>query len=573
MLSEMEAQRNMQFTISTTTGEAQPNLPFPSLVDGPKLLVQWHAWWPQFLNNIADLFRATPQIVNGPPPGEFWPDVFVDRSLPLQRLGYSAFFHAAFIFFMLATGKFWFRSDAATAQDPYQNTTLTYYKVDEFLPEVKPQVKLKPAPVAQRKVPQKADPVLAKQEIISISARADNRQQTIINPPFPKLIARNILLPNLVAASVAPAPPIAALTAPKITMPNLQLTAVQPPVELPLTHSKLPDLSATAVVQPAPNANDVKPRTVAIASLQPAIADPKLAVPESSVIETIRREVSQMEPPPPPAPSTAGLTMKPSGQLMALSLHPEPPAPEIKIPNGSRAGEFAASPQGKSGASGQPEVKGETDPDSALGGGHNVDVLPQISIAGAPLNPKLGAVVAGPVALPPKTADVPSKPTKQLAMNAPSADIGRKTFPHYGVPAERKPEDKVFAGKRIYSMQLNMPNLTSSGGSWIIRFAELKENGQAGDLSTPVVTNKVDPAYPQDLMRDRVEGTVVLYAIIRADGSVDDVRVLQGLHDILDENARIALGRWHFRPAMKNGEPIDLEAVVQIPFRARRSAF
>jgi Gram-negative bacterial TonB protein C-terminal len=41
----------------------------------------------------------------------------------------------------------------------------------------------------------------------------------------------------------------------------------------------------------------------------------------------------------------------------------------------------------------------------------------------------------------------------------------------------------------------------------------------------------------------------------------------------LDENAKVALTRWHFRPAMKNGMPVDLEAVVQIPFKSRRVGF
>jgi protein TonB len=92
-------------------------------------------------------------------------------------------------------------------------------------------------------------------------------------------------------------------------------------------------------------------------------------------------------------------------------------------------------------------------------------------------------------------------------------------------------------------------------------------------LSTPVATNKVDPAYPAQLIRDQVEGNVVLYAVIHSDGTVGEVRVLEGFHQQLDENARLALLRWHFRPAMKNGVPVDLEAVVQIPFRARKLGF
>jgi len=70
-----------------------------------------------------------------------------------------------------------------------------------------------------------------------------------------------------------------------------------------------------------------------------------------------------------------------------------------------------------------------------------------------------------------------------------------------------------------------------------------------------------------------VEGTVLLYAVIHKDGSVGEVRVLRGLQGRLDENATVALRRWKFRPGTKNGEAIDLEAVVQIPFRAARLGF
>jgi outer membrane biosynthesis protein TonB len=41
----------------------------------------------------------------------------------------------------------------------------------------------------------------------------------------------------------------------------------------------------------------------------------------------------------------------------------------------------------------------------------------------------------------------------------------------------------------------------------------------------------------------------------------------------LDANAMEALAQWKFQPAEKRGEPIDLEAVVHIPFRSRAPAF
>jgi len=63
-----------------------------------------------------------------------------------------------------------------------------------------------------------------------------------------------------------------------------------------------------------------------------------------------------------------------------------------------------------------------------------------------------------------------------------------------------------------------------------------------------------------------VQGEVVLYGIIRKDGSVDSIQVLRGLDPQLDQNAIQALSEWKFRPATRAGHPVDVEAVVHIPF-------
>ena len=72
------------------------------------------------------------------------------------------------------------------------------------------------------------------------------------------------------------------------------------------------------------------------------------------------------------------------------------------------------------------------------------------------------------------------------------------------------------------------------------------------------------------LMRENVSGTVILYAIIHADGTVGNVRVLRGVDDRLDQFASQAVAQWQFQPATKNGTPVDVEATFQIPFRPQR---
>ena len=117
----------------------------------------------------------------------------------------------------------------------------------------------------------------------------------------------------------------------------------------------------------------------------------------------------------------------------------------------------------------------------------------------------------------------------------------------------------------------------------MLRFAELDESdngndrkgddGHSGDLSTPVPTLKVDPRYPPALVSAKVEGEVVLYAIIRKDGTVDSIQLIHSVDPQLDRNAMEALARWKFRPAERNGQPVDVEAIVHIPFRAVASVF
>jgi TonB family protein len=142
------------------------------------------------------------------------------------------------------------------------------------------------------------------------------------------------------------------------------------------------------------------------------------------------------------------------------------------------------------------------------------------------------------------------------------------------------PAEKVLGSKRVYTLHVNMPNLTSASGSWVLNFAELDEMDAGphlgvvpSDLAGPVPLRKVDPKYPPELRTAHVEGEVILYAIIRKDGTVDSIQLVHSVDSNLDANAMEALAQWKFQPAEKHGEPIDLEAVVHIPFRSRPPAF
>jgi len=124
-------------------------------------------------------------------------------------------------------------------------------------------------------------------------------------------------------------------------------------------------------------------------------------------------------------------------------------------------------------------------------------------------------------------------------------------------------------------MHIDLPNLTSVTGSWILNFAELDGNLAIsyklnGKLAAPIAVRKVDPKYPPELIKEHIDGEVILYAIIRKDGSVDSIQLVRGIDPRLDRYAMEALAQWQFRPATREGVPTDIEAVIHIPFRFRR---
>ena len=90
-----------------------------------------------------------------------------------------------------------------------------------------------------------------------------------------------------------------------------------------------------------------------------------------------------------------------------------------------------------------------------------------------------------------------------------------------------------------------------------------------GGVSPPTILFKVDPQYSEEARKARYQGTVVLEAIVRRDGTVDILRVVRSLGFGLDENAIQALKKWKFRPGMRNGAPVDVALNIEVNFNLR----
>jgi periplasmic protein TonB len=79
----------------------------------------------------------------------------------------------------------------------------------------------------------------------------------------------------------------------------------------------------------------------------------------------------------------------------------------------------------------------------------------------------------------------------------------------------------------------------------------------------------VAPTYPPEAGRARIEGTVVLLAVIAKNGTVQDVRVESGL-PVLAEAAIDAVKQWRYKPYLLNGEPIEVVSQITINFNLSR---
>ena len=571
--------------------KAVSNEAFPASDARLRFVLEPEPWLRIFTRNIGDLFRHTPPPVwISSAPGEYWPDALVHRPVAWKAARQSFLGHALVMVAIYALNLAWLNQPQVLPQVP-PNQTVVHYEVSEYLPAVNTR-KAKPEP-PRRTRPQKADPEFAPQEIVVTNENHISTRQAIVQPSSLTL-KQDVPLPNLIASTGIPGAPMAmnhpmqvlpvnvpqiAEPAPAVAQsrlrPLLFPPAAQPEVAAPAptsaSHRTMPSfpLESAIVVPPAPDATARRPDALqlpaqapsqvaapapeaasshALQSIPLAMTAPQVAAPAPAAasrnLGNLGLPAQQTAALPPASPVASGNAAreKALGQMLVLNAQPVAPSGPLIVPEGNRPGEFAASPSGHSGATARPEIAQRNSGNS----GSPEDIY-----------------VAAP----------PTKVTGNTVVASAAPPAPRPLNPDRTEPARDSVDTRIFGTRRHYSMRLSMPNLTSSTGSWSIRFAELNATHGGADLSAPEAITKVDPAYPQDLMHDRVEGTVILYAVIHSDGSVGEVRVLEGFDDRLNENARKALEQWHFRPGTKDGTPVDIEAVVRVPFKVPRSSF
>ena len=86
-------------------------------------------------------------------------------------------------------------------------------------------------------------------------------------------------------------------------------------------------------------------------------------------------------------------------------------------------------------------------------------------------------------------------------------------------------------------------------------------------VTPPKILFKVEPSYSEEARLAKYQGTVVVATDIGTDGKAQRMRVVRGLGLGLDDQALKAISQWKFQPGLKEGQPVAVQATIEVNFR------
>lgn len=552
--------------------ELSPHSRLPRLDLG----VDWESPWREFRTSVRDFFTGPRAPKGGKVAGNHAFRVeWVRGKISGWAFTASSLWHVAVVILLILP--IWGFLPATQHNLAPVRIELTYLPTQDLPPISLPGPPSKPSPAGDPTKPLPplgADAYHPRQTILSMPVNVTHPHQTLIQPNAPATAPKiDAPMPNMVQWT-SPAPP----------KPQIQFSAstAAPRVRQRAAH----DVAAPDIAN-----NEKNPGPINVAATPLVNGQPRMPLsPMAAAATPANTRPSKQDAGAAPEVGAAGPADSDLHRVIALSAAPAPPAAEVSVPQGNAAARIAISPDGKQpgvpggsehgvagngGTGGHPDSAGGTNGaggathGSGGGGSGNANSLAAaISITGGSNN---GSGSGG-------IGSASSRPGGKLNLKlAPSAEPTRSSHRAPIDVTHLDPSvapEKILSGKEIYPVRVNMPNLTSITGSWVLNCAQLDEGNSSGYrpqgvFSGPAPLDKVDPKYPQSVIEQHVDGEVVLYAIVRKDGSVDGIQLVRKLDPQLDKNSMEALARWKFRPGTRDGVPVDVEMVVHIPFRFR----
>ncbi len=356
---------------------------------------------------------------------------------------------------------------------------------------------------------------VAPKTVVATAANATSKRQMIWTPA-PKIeIKVDLPLPNLVATLGASLPP-----PPDPPKPLLEASRAKPPKVFlpPVTPPKRPRLPVQPSIVEAP--------------------DPSLTAhsqPGSSVLPGASLTSLSVAPPPPRAQAAATEAGDAKIDIAVASLRP---VPSGAVPEGARRGSFSQAPE-----EGRPAT-GDLDSSAKL-------KIPNLTIRDgttptATMEPRSPVLYTERVrSVPVSTLSVPLRPAA-------------RAIPR-GVEFR-------FQGRSVYTVVVPIENFPVYSADWIIWFAERdQKTGSAPLVRAPIPYRKLEPARAA-AAGVRTEQRVQFAAVIRQDGRLEGIQLISKTFPSLGAAMLNDLASWEFKPAFRDGFPIDVDIVIEIPF-------
>lgn len=182
----------------------------------------------------------------------------------------------------------------------------------------------------------------------------------------------------------------------------------------------------------------------------------------------------------------------------------------------------------------------------------------------------IGAAVA--IWLPSGAARVPSPPAV-AARRAERAAIPQATTPLEPLPETARPSPPPIVATSapteppsVYSAVFERPlprtpTFPAPTGTRGPMDPEVQKRVRA-----PVLVKKVEPEYPEAARKARMEGQVVVEAILTDRGELTEIRVARPLNPLLDASAIAAFRQWQYQPATLDGKPVRVYVTATVTF-------
>jgi periplasmic protein TonB len=165
----------------------------------------------------------------------------------------------------------------------------------------------------------------------------------------------------------------------------------------------------------------------------------------------------------------------------------------------------------------------------------------------------------------------PPPPPRPRRLDAPASDIARDLAPTVA-PDRIAPEVETPSAERGVPFD-GPPGIPDGDPAGVLLSAApvpapppVVPIRAGGIIRAPKKIVDVPPVYPEIARRARIEGKVILDAVIGENGRVRDIRVLHS-EPLLDAAAMDAVRQWQFTPTLLNGQPVSVIMTVTVAFR------